>query len=114
MANDIKRELSDVGKQATKNWKDFYDQMGKIQKDALGTNINKQLDEAYTGARDEYTKWRHSREEGDEPTPTPAPQPMPTADSDIVKQARKRRIAMLSSRRGRQSTVLTGAETLGG
>lgn len=48
-----------------------------------------------------------------EPAPTPTPNVMPTPDDEGVALARRRSIARQLSRRGRDSTNLTGS-TLGG
>ena len=49
-------------------------------------------------------------------TPAGAPPPtMPTADSEEIRKAARRRVALLRNRGGRQSTILTGgSDTFGG
>lgn len=48
------------------------------------------------------------------PAPAPETAVMPTSDDAAVGEAKRRRAAEIQARAGRQSTVLTDGETLGG
>jgi hypothetical protein len=48
------------------------------------------------------------------PAPAPAPMAMPTPDDEAVKAARRRQLAAAQTRGGRQSTILSGDDRLGG
>lgn len=50
----------------------------------------------------------------DGPGSPPAPKPMPTTDDKAVQDARRRSLAEQLGRRGRQSTILSQDDKLGG
>lgn len=48
------------------------------------------------------------------PGAPPPPKPMPTTDDEAAQTARRRSLAEQYSRRGRQSTILSDGDSLGG
>lgn len=104
MSNTVKGTITNVGKALPKVLEDTAKDPFKLAL-ALGTGGGTALTDVAGEAVDP------SNEMPDQTPPVPV---LPTIDNEDVRKATKRRAALLRSRGGRQSTILTGGSSTGG